>query len=157
MASRLTDGAPLLVAPSPEAARWKGRLCVLLLLLPLLIASPAISQSPETAAEPVAEAEGDEEATSIETDVDAGESDVPDRRRSMIHWNEFDGPYSTFRIGFGYLVEYNAFSQDEASEEQFEMSDGGDVRDSRLVFSGRLKTKRPISWCLGAMYDGNDK
>ena len=32
-----------------------------------------------------------------------------------------------------------------------------DLRDFRLIFKGRFKTERPLSWTMGIMYDGGTK
>ena len=34
------------------------------------------------------------------------------------------------------------------------MEPGFKVRDTRLLFGGRFKTKRPFTWQAGVMYDG---
>ena len=45
------------------------------------------------------------------------------------------------------------YQQDAASHEQFDLSSEWKVRDSRVLLHGRFKTKRPISWSTGIMYD----
>lgn len=77
--------------------------------------------------------------------------------------NEFDGNYSTFKIGLGFIYDFTNYAQDAAFKQQ--MDSGGfslgptfNVRDFRVLTSGVLKlTKRPISWKLAYMYDGNAK
>ena len=95
--------------------------------------------------------------TSITTEVDAGESDSEEPRRKWVKWNEFDGPVSTFRFGFGFLTDFVSYQQDPDSAAHFDMPDDIGVRDFRLLFNGKFKTKRPISWTMGVMYDGADK
>jgi len=93
--------------------------------------------------------------TSVTT---ASDSDIDEDRRTWKKFNEFDGPYSTFRWGFGFLTDFVHHEQDAGSEEQFgELEDEVGVRDFRLLFSGRFKTKREITWTTGLMYDGADK
>ena len=83
---------------------------------------------------------------------------MTDHPQTNAKWNEFDFKYSTMRFGFGYLAEYNMFQQDEDSESQFPdmVEDDQGMRDGRLLLSGRFKTKRPITWTIGYMYDGSD-
>ncbi|MCK6620257.1 MAG: porin [Calditrichaceae bacterium] len=75
-------------------------------------------------------------------------------RRKLVKWNEFDGVITTVRVGAGFLYEGAAYVQDEESKQQFDLEPAGKVRDFRLLFSGRLKTKRSITWKTGVMYDG---
>ena len=76
--------------------------------------------------------------------------------------NEFNGSYSTFKIGFGYILDYATFKQSEVFKQQ--MDSAGlvfdprfETRDFRILASGVLKTKRSISWKFAFMYDGNGK
>jgi phosphate-selective porin OprO/OprP len=73
-------------------------------------------------------------------------------------WNEFDFGFTTFKFGAGLLYEYGGFDQDDEAKEQAEI--GGYVventaklRDFRILFSGQIPTKRPITWKTGIMYD----
>src|SRR6185503_4365358 len=90
---------------------------------------------------------------SVDTTAEAGEP-VPKRR--MVKWNEYDGPISTFRFGFGFLVDAVTYSQDDKSKQRVSPEPDAGLRDFRLLFRGRFKTKRPFSWCVGYMYDGSD-
>jgi phosphate-selective porin OprO/OprP len=77
-------------------------------------------------------------------------------------WNEFDLGFTTFKIGLGFLYEYGGFSQDATGKQQMDLakatlSNGFDVRDSRLLFGGQLDTKRLITWKAGFMYDGSER
>lgn len=77
--------------------------------------------------------------------------------------NEFENSYSTFKIGLGYNHDYVNYSQSDVFKQQ--MDSGGFVlepkfklRDFRVLFTGRLKTKRTLTWKFAFMYDGdNDK
>ena len=80
---------------------------------------------------------GESEESTLETTVEAGESSVELPRRRLVRWNEYDGPLTTLRFGAGLLYEIAAFSQDEASEQQFDLRAEGKVRDVRLLFKGR--------------------
>lgn len=84
--------------------------------------------------------------------AEAEGEDAP--RRKLVKWNEFEGPFTTIRLGAGFLYEAAAYAQDEESKQQFDLEPAGKVRDFRLIFSGRLKTKRSIIWKAGVMYDG---
>jgi phosphate-selective porin OprO/OprP len=95
------------------------------------------------------------ESTVVST-VEAGESDADQPKRRLVKWNEYDGPITTFRIGYGFLLEAMTFAQDGTSKEQVSMEPGVGVRDFRLLFSGRFKTKRSVTWQAGVMYDGAD-
>ncbi len=116
----------------------------------LFLASVATSSRAEAPA-------GTEAPPAIDDTAQAGDADAVEPARKL-KWNEFDWKYSTFRFGFGFLVDYAAYGQDEESKEQVTL-DNGDVgvRDFRLLFKGKLKTKRPISWTMGYMYDGADE
>ena len=98
-----------------------------------------------------------EPAPAIDLTAEAGDADAVEPVRKL-KWNEYDWKYSTFRFGFGLLVDYADYSQDEDSKEQVSL-DNGDVglRDFRLLFKGQFKTKRRITWTLGYMYDGTDE
>jgi phosphate-selective porin OprO and OprP len=92
--------------------------------------------------------------STIDTTVGAGEADAEQPRRQLVKWNEYDGPVSTIRFGFGFGYDLATYAQDEESKEQLEMDANASVRDFRFILSGRFKTKRPLSWTLGYMYDG---
>jgi len=77
--------------------------------------------------------------------------------------NEFEGEYSTFRIGLGYIGDFTAYSQSKVFKQQMD-SAGLDLtphyqtRDFRVLGSGRfLKSKRYLAWKFAFMYDGDDK
>jgi len=110
-------------------------------LIALLAISPAHAQNAGTT------------TATIDTTAEAGEADAVPRRR-FTKFNEYDGPISTFRYGFGFIYEAMGVEQDEASKQQIDMEPDAGLRDFRLLFKGRFKTKRPISWTMGYMYDG---
>ena len=89
--------------------------------------------------------------------MQAGEAEAEKPRRRLVKWNEYDGPISTLRIGYGFLVDFTAYSQDRKSEQQVSLEPDVGLRDFRLLFKGRFKTGRPISWTAGVMYDGADE
>ncbi len=101
-------------------------------------------------------ARGQSEATpaTIDSTVEAGEADAEVPRRRLVKWNEYDGPVTTVRLGYGFLGDFATFSQDDDSKQQIAMDPGVEVRDFRLILGGRFKTRRNISWTLGYMFDG---
>jgi len=83
---------------------------------------------------------------------DAGEDPV---RRNHLHRPQFDLGFTTFHVGAGFLLDFSSYAQDAESRAQItNMEPGFKVRDTRLMFGGRFKTKRPITWQAGVMYDG---
>src|SRR5678815_1119970 len=80
-------------------------------------------------------------------------------RRSLLGRRTFDWGFTTFNFGGGLLVDYVSYAQDDASREQINgLEPEFKVRDARILFGGRFKTKRPITWQAGLMYDGpNDE
>jgi phosphate-selective porin OprO and OprP len=94
---------------------------------------------------------------SVDTTVEgAGEADAVEAPRKLVKWNEYDGPVSTLRFGFGLLVDFATYAQDEASKQQVTVEPEIGLRDFRVLLRGRFKTSRPMSWTLGYMYDGAD-
>ena len=76
-------------------------------------------------------------------------------RRDLVHWNEYQGPHFTIRVGGGFLYDFSAFAQDKESKEQIAMLPGEKLRDFRLIMGGRLPSiPWPTTWCAGVMYDG---
>ncbi|HEY6504545.1 MAG TPA: porin [Chitinophagaceae bacterium] len=77
--------------------------------------------------------------------------------------NEFNGPYSTFRIGAGYILDASTFVQDDVFKKQMDSANlkidpTVQTRDFRILGSGVLTTvKRTIAWKFAYMYDGNEK
>ena len=120
-----------------DARMWGG-------IALLLAIAPVPARGQEAVPSPV--------ATTIETTVEAGESDAEEHRRPFVK-NEYDWPGTTFHFGLGFLLEYDAFSQDADSRDQLSLDPGGGIRDWRILFRGRFKTERPFSWSIGYMYD----
>lgn len=76
--------------------------------------------------------------------------------------NEFEGTYSTIRIGAGYILDAATYSEDAVFKQQMD-SAGLDLdpkietRDFRIMAGGVFKTKRTFAWKTGFMYDGDKK
>lgn len=85
--------------------------------------------------------------------IDAAEADGAEPRRGMKHWNEYEGPYFTLRVGAGLLYDYASYSQDEDSKEQLTLNPSGVLRDFRFLFKGRLKFSPRLTYTVGYMYD----
>ena len=94
--------------------------------------------------------------STIDTTVEAGDADAEQPTREFVKWNEYNGPITTARFGYGFLVDFASYSQDDASKQQVSMRDDIGLRDFRLLLKGRLKTMRQITWTVGYMYDGSD-
>lgn len=76
--------------------------------------------------------------------------------------NEFEGTYSTIRVGFGYIADAAAYSL--SSDFKKQMDSAGlvfknkiETRDARIFASGVVKSKRDLSWKFGMMYNGDTK
>ncbi|PWU00553.1 MAG: porin [Bacteroidetes bacterium] len=82
-------------------------------------------------------------------------------KKTDLEPNEFEGTYSTFRIGMGYIGDYTAYSEDKVFKQQMDsaglnLTPHYKTRDFRILASGRfLKTKRYIAWKFAYMYDGD--
>jgi phosphate-selective porin OprO/OprP len=93
----------------------------------------------------------------IDSTLEAGEADAETPSRRMVKWNEYDGPISTARFGYGFVYDFATYSQDDASKQQVSMPADHGLRDFRVLFKGRFKTQRGLSWTMGVMYDGTDE
>src|SRR5213079_1054960 len=96
----------------------------------------------------------EETAPTVQTELNAGDEDDPRPKRQFTKWNNFEGPFTSFHYGGGFLVAYAAYAQDEDSKEQISMSPDLKMRDARILLDGKFTTKRPFTWCAGLMYDG---
>jgi phosphate-selective porin OprO/OprP len=95
---------------------------------------------------------------SVEDRQEAGEASAAPPARRLVEWNEYEGPLFTLRVSAGVLLDAGTFAQDDASREQFDLEPDWQVRDFRVLLSGRIKARRAITWSAGLMYDGaNDK
>jgi phosphate-selective porin OprO/OprP len=118
----------------------------------LWIATLVVEPSPRVAAAQSPDSASVGTTATIDTTFEADDTDPPKRR--LVKFNEYDGPISTLRAGFGFYMEYGAFSQDDESKEQVGTVEAeSKLRDFRFMFNGKFKTKRPLGWTLGYMYD----
>jgi len=132
--------------PPPDASR-RGFLW-LPLVLGVLLMPPRATHAQETLPT----------QSSIDTTAAAGDADAVEPKRKLVKWNEYDGPVTTVRLGMVFLTDVVDYNQDSESHQQFpDLAPDVGLRDFRFLLKGRLKTKRPISWTLGYMYDGADE
>lgn len=143
---------------SDHAGTMKSSL--LLLVVFALVAVSGTSSAQEPTPAPPGPAPGSAQDANTATDsslqntIDAREDEAPPAR-SLVHWNEYQGPYFTGRFGAGFLVDYSAFAQDDESKQQIAMHSDVRLRDFRFILGGKLfpRIERSISWSAGIMYD----
>ena len=140
----LVLSAFLVLGAGPTSAQQNG---------PQAVNSPAASPEP-TATPTIQPAPDNTSLPNVESEIDAREAYKPPRR-NLVRWNEYEGPYFTFRFGAGFLVDYSGFAQDSESKQQIELHPQPKLRDFRLLFGGKLfpKIQRSITWSAGLMYD----
>jgi phosphate-selective porin OprO/OprP len=98
------------------------------------------------------------EPAAIDTTLEAGEADDPPQfKRPLDKFNNFNFGWTTFRYGYGALVDFVGYSQDEAAKQQTPAESDIGLRDARLLSKGKFATKRSITWTMGIMYDGPTK
>jgi len=91
--------------------------------------------------------------TTAASSVNSNEGNPDDPDRELIHWNEYEGPWFTARLGGGFLYDTANYSQDADSESQFDFEPDQYVRDSRLLLKGRLGSSSRVRYTIGYMYD----
>lgn len=125
-----------------QSARW---VCPVLAAVLSLAAGPARGQDP-----------GQQPQPTLDDTIEAGEAEaVEPPRRKMLKWNEYEGPYFTIRVGGGFLFEGAGYTQDQESEQQFDLESDWKVRDARFALKGSFpKSRRAVTWRAGFMYDG---
>jgi phosphate-selective porin OprO/OprP len=74
--------------------------------------------------------------------------------------NEFQNGYSTFKVGLGFIHDVITYSYDDVFGQQLDslnqqLITRGKLRDFRILASGKLNTKRTLSWKFAFMWDGN--
>jgi len=95
----------------------------------------------------------------IDTTLSAGEADAQKPvKRGLAKYNEWDLGPTTFRIGYGFLVDFASYNQDDDAKQQIKATPDAGLRDFRLLFKGKLATERNITWTAGIMWDnGTDE
>jgi phosphate-selective porin OprO/OprP len=132
-----------------DATDLSRRRCVLCSFSPLAAQSNATSSSATVPTYPPPQ------NPNLDQTLDAGESESDPPVRRLVKWNEFDGKHFTLRVGGGFLYEYAAYAQDDASKQQHELLPDDKVRDMRVLLKGRFKffKKRAVTYSMGIMYD----
>jgi hypothetical protein len=98
-------------------------------------------------------------ASTPDDTVDASETDddIDNAPLKMASWQEYRGPHFTAKASLGFMVEADAYAQDEASKEQFQMLPAQRLRDFRFVFGGGFPIlQRKVTYkvgVMGVMYD----
>jgi phosphate-selective porin OprO/OprP len=87
---------------------------------------------------------------------EAGEASAARPARRLVKWNEYEGPLFTLRASAGVILDAGAFAQDDQSRQQFDLEPGSQVRDFRVLFNGRIQTRRAVTWSAGFMYDSTN-
>ena len=87
----------------------------------------------------------------IDDTIVAGDSDADTPVRRLVSWNEYEGKWFSIRGGGGFLVDYAAFAQDDASKQQVRLDSKIQLRDARALFRGKLKLfkSRSLTWSTG--------
>jgi len=112
--------------------------------------TPAFAQKPG----PGATRQDSIRDSTLAAELTAGEADAEPLRRQLLVRPEWDLGFMTLHVGAGLLFDVAAYSQDSISKQQFPNLDPQfKLRDARLLFGGRFKTKRPFTWQAGVMYD----
>ena len=98
------------------------------------------------------------EPPALDDSIEGAEAEEPNPppARRFVNWNQYEGPYFTFRFGAHAMYDVGAYQQDKESQQQVgAVEDSGKWRDFRLIASGRFpKIKREVLWKAGYMYDG---
>jgi hypothetical protein len=126
------------------------------LILAAAVLAPPASQStppPQTTppqASPKPAGQGTDDRT-----IEAGESSGDAPARQLVKWNDYRGPHFTLRLGGGILYEGATYIQDDASQQQFDLTGKWKVRDAPIHAQGRVPVaESQTTYSAGFMYDG---
>ena len=101
----------------------------------------------------VAAQKADPDVATVDSTLEAGTDDHVEPKRKFVKWNEYDGPISTVRFGYGFLWDFASYMQDDEARQQVPVETDNGLRDFRLLVKGRFKTDRKATWMIGYMYD----
>lgn len=78
-----------------------------------------------------------------------------------LDFNEADFGFTTARVGMAFMNDWAWYSQDEKGKEQLDsagvaLDNQSKVRDVRIFFSGKPKSKRYLEWRAALMWDGKE-
>lgn len=137
----------------PHDSSLTGGLLSRSILIQAALALCGAALAGQTAPKPSGSPPGD--SGPIDYTLEAGESDAEVPVRKLISWNELDAKYFTIRGGGGFLVDYAAFAQNQASKDQMAVESKFQLRDARVLFKGKFKflEKRKLTWSAGIMYN----
>jgi len=93
---------------------------------------------------------------SVEDTQAAGGSSADPPARRLVKWNEYEGRLFSLRASAGVILDAGTYAQDDESRQQFDLEPDAQVRDFRVLFNGRIKTRRAITWSAGFMYDSTN-
>lgn len=128
----------------------------LLLLLSVFTAELAFAQQPAGRLREDSVRRAIEDST-LAAGLTAGEADAESKRRHLINRLKLDLGFMTLNIGGGLLFDVAAYAQDDASREQFELTEDFKLRDARILFGGRFAVPGHVTWQIGVMYDEPNK
>ncbi|MEJ1238263.1 porin [Chryseolinea sp. T2] len=82
------------------------------------------------------------------------------RRPEVVSPQEIAAPFSTFRIGLGFIYDGTAYNPNAVFKQQMDslnvkLNATTKVRDFRILGSGVFRTKRTLAWKFAFMYDGS--
>ena len=126
-----------------------------LILAAAVLAPPAPQsttppQTTSTQTSPKPAGQGTDDST-----IEAGESSGDAPARQLVKWNDYRGPHFTLRLGGGFLYEGSTYIQDDASQQQFDLTGKWKVRDARFTLKGAFPSlKVKLTYSAGFMYDG---
>jgi phosphate-selective porin OprO and OprP len=82
-----------------------------------------------------------------------------DTTGKKLDFNETDFGFTTARIGMAFMTDWAWYSQDAKSKAQTDtgklaLENQSKIRDVRIFFSGKIKSKRYLEWRAAMMWDG---
>lgn len=85
-----------------------------------------------------------------------------DTTGKKLDFNETDFGFTTARIGMAFMNDWVAYSQDAEGKQQLDsmaadLENQSKVRDVRIFFSGKIKSKRYLEWRVAMMWDGKEE
>jgi phosphate-selective porin OprO and OprP len=77
-------------------------------------------------------------------------------------FNETDFGFTTARIGMAFMNDWAWYSQDAKGKQQLDtmeakLENQSKIRDVRVFFSGKIKSKRYLEWRVAMMWDGKEQ
>src|SRR5262245_8476476 len=82
-----------------------------------------------------------------EYEIEASETSQGPQRQ-IVSWNHYEGKYVTFKFGAGFLIDANAYAQDDVSKQQIKMTPDFKLRDFRFIMGGKFPRMKRLSWAF---------